>query len=131
MTATTKAHDDAKVIFDGATKAKADAIAHVTDEEAIVTSTLAAMNSAMVSWKGTGVITALVDAGKTVAQIAAASDTPAAKLVLARTALNTAVGTCTPAANKGTAWTNAACVTVADTAGLATATTLVKYALRK
>ena len=67
MTATTKAHDDAKVIFDGATKAKADAIAHVKDEETIVTDTLTVMNAAMVTWKGTGAKDAVTgeDAGRT------------------------------------------------------------------
>lgn len=140
VTDTTDAETLAKVIFDGATKAKADAATHKTEEEGLRDTARTALNSAMNTWNGksfgfTG--NATVDAGRkgtAAANDAFVAGTKAQLLLAAKTALNTAVGKCTPGAVDGvtgTAWTQAACVTAGSTSGASSASTLVKYALRK
>lgn len=141
VTDATDAETLAKVIFDGATKAKADATTHKAEEEGLRDTALTALNLAMTNWNGRALATAsnnaVVDAGRkgtTAANDGFVAGTPAQLLLAAKTALNTAVGKCTPGAVggvTGTAWTQAACVDTTSTSGASSATTLVKFALRK
>lgn len=131
LTAATNAKtaaNNAKVAADGilsaATTAETNAGTHLTRETTLQTTKLAAMNTAMGTWKGRNTPTdqTIEDVGKASTAYAAGSKAKEEETALAN--LKTAVGSC---ARTSPAWDGGLC----EGGTTPTTTGLVKYALRK
>jgi len=118
-TAATNAKSTMDTILSNATTAETNANTHHGLEVTLATNKLAAMNSAMATWKGRlNSSTTTEDPGKAAGAYLAASK--AGLEATALTNLGTAIGKCVPTTGS---WTGGACVGVASG--------LVKFALRK